>query len=93
MQSSANQIKLTNENKKECNKIENFKLSLNVVSIGVVESIFNKKNGTPRQSGICPQSKGIIRLHKNLFNNPMHALDGIEQFEYLWSVLQIRNLI
>lgn len=84
MDSLAAKIKVTNENKKECNKIENFKLPLNVVSIGVVESIFNKKNGTPRQSGICPQSKGIIRLHKDLFNNPLHALEGIEQFEYLW---------
>lgn len=52
--------------------------------VGSLASIFNLKNGTPRQSGICPQSKGIIRLHKKLFNNPMHALEGIEQFKYIW---------
>lgn len=68
----------------ESRRIEDLKLDLTLVSIGTLESIFNRKNGTPRQSNICPQSKGIIRLHKRLFNNPLHALEGIEQFRHLW---------
>lgn len=65
-------------------RIEELKLDFSVVSVGVMKSIFHRKNGTPRQSGICPQSKGIISLHKKLFNNPNHAWQGIDQFDYVW---------
>ncbi|KAH9497387.1 hypothetical protein DERF_013382 [Dermatophagoides farinae] len=79
--------KVTNNNDKtEQSRIDEFKIDYDIVSIGVVESIFNRKNGTPRQSGICPQSKGIIRIHKKLFNNPSHPLIGIEKFSYLWII-------
>jgi tRNA (Thr-GGU) A37 N-methylase len=54
-------------------------------SIGFMRSIFNKKNGTPRQSSICPESKGIIEINKSLFNNPMHSLEGIQDFTHIWS--------
>ena len=76
--------KLKNACNDEQVRAEELKLDLTLVGVGILESVFNKKNGTPRQSGICPQSKGIIRLHKKLFNNPMHALEGIEQFKYVW---------
>lgn len=69
----------------DAKRVQEHRLSnFDLVSIGTMESIFNKKNGTPRQSGICPQSKGIIRLHKTLFNNPGHLFDGIDQFEFVW---------
>lgn len=76
--------KSTNDMKKECNRIEQLRLPLDVIKIGVIETIFNKKNGTPRQSGICPESKGIIRIDASLFNNPSHPLEGIERYQYLW---------
>ncbi|XP_027204354.2 tRNA (adenine(37)-N6)-methyltransferase-like [Dermatophagoides pteronyssinus] len=78
--------KITNHDKTEQSRIDEFKIDCDVVSIGIVESIFNRKNGTPRQSGICPQSKGIIRINKKLFNNPSHPLIGIEKFSYLWII-------
>lgn len=68
----------------EQSRIKELQLDFDLIGIGTIESIFNKKNGTPRQSGICPQSKGVIRLNKRLFNNPIHALEGIEQFQYVW---------
>lgn len=71
-------------NNDEQQRIEVLKLDLPVISVATLESIFNKKNGTPRQSGLCPQSKGIVRLHRTLFNNPMHALEGMDQFQYVW---------
>lgn len=73
-----------NAHNNELSRIEELSLDFTLVSVGVMKSIFCKKNGTPRQSGICPQSKGIISLHKKLFNNPMHAWQGIDQFEYVW---------
>lgn len=73
-------------NNDEQQRIEALKLDLPLISVATLESIFNKKNGTPRQSGICPQSKGIVRLHRTLFNNPMHALEGMEHFQYVWWV-------
>ena len=65
-------------------RIQELRLNFDLVGIGIIETVFNKKNATPRQSGLCPESKGIVHLHKRLFDNPMHALDGIDQFQYVW---------
>lgn len=53
-------------------------------AIGTVESWFKTKNGTPRQAGIVPQSKAVIHLRKDLFNNPQHAVDGIAAYSHIW---------
>ena len=52
--------------------------------IGYVESWYKTKNGTPRQGAVCPESKGIIRLNKQTFNNPHHALEGLEAYSNVW---------
>ena len=76
-----------NSENDEAKRFEELRLNFDLVTIGTIETIFNKKNGTPRQSGICPQSKGVIHLHKRLFNNPLHALEGMDQFQYVWCVV------
>jgi len=72
-----------NQGKDETSRIERFLLKDLIVSIGWMETIFNRKNGTPRQSGICPESRGIVRLHKGMFNNAFHCFEGINEFEYV----------
>ena len=67
-----------------CDCCEPTKMDESMKSIGFMRSVFNKKNGTPRQSSICPQSKGIIEINKSVFNNPKHSLEGIRQYSHLW---------
>ncbi|XP_054169323.1 tRNA (adenine(37)-N6)-methyltransferase-like [Oppia nitens] len=67
-----------------CSSAQPTRLDQCLQAIGFMESVFNKKNGTPRQSAICPQSKGCIDLNKCLFNNPMHSLIGIQDFTHIW---------
>ncbi|KAL4239540.1 hypothetical protein ACF0H5_000354 [Mactra antiquata] len=52
--------------------------------IGYMKSPFTFKNGTPRQQSICQQAKGIITIEKNIFNNPEHSLEGLEEFSHVW---------
>lgn len=67
-----------------CESTKPTKLEECLKPIGFMRSIFNKKNGTPRQSSICPQSKGFIDLNNCVFNNPNHSLEGIENFCHIW---------
>ena len=68
-----------------CESTKPTKLNECLKPIGFMRSVFNKKNGTPRQSSICPQSKGFIELNKDIFNNPMHSVLGIQEFSHIWS--------
>jgi len=52
--------------------------------IGHISSWFTEKRGTPRQPGICKESKGKLTLSKGLFTNPEHTLDGLSSFSHLW---------
>lgn len=52
--------------------------------IGHVESVFKHKNGTPRQSGLCKDATAKIRINKNIFNNPEHALENIIEYSHVW---------
>ncbi|CAL1531859.1 unnamed protein product [Lymnaea stagnalis] len=54
--------------------------------IGTMRSVFHYKNGTPRQSSLCEAARGILTIDKNIFNNPEHSLEGLEQFSHAWII-------
>ncbi|CAG2100295.1 unnamed protein product, partial [Medioppia subpectinata] len=71
-------------NNMSCESVKPTKLDECLQPIGYMRSIFNRKNGTPRQASICPQSKGFIDLNKCVFNNPDHCLQGLQHFSHIW---------
>eukprot|EP00051_Salpingoeca_urceolata_P017647 m.242839 g.242839 ORF g.242839 m.242839 type:complete len:462 (+) comp19014_c0_seq1:1452-2837(+) len=52
--------------------------------IGHIDSIFVQKTGTPRQGTVCPYSKARLRV--TCFQNPEHAIQGLEEFSHVWLV-------
>nr|XP_006814201.1 PREDICTED: nef-associated protein 1-like [Saccoglossus kowalevskii] len=54
--------------------------------IGYIKSCFKSKNGTPRQPTICSRSKAKLQILQSAFNNPAHALEGLQQFSHLWII-------
>ncbi|XP_070176574.1 tRNA (adenine(37)-N6)-methyltransferase-like [Littorina saxatilis] len=54
--------------------------------IGYLRSVFQYKNGTPRQPSLCSSARGSLEIEKSVFNNPEHALEGLEQFSHAWIV-------
>ena len=52
--------------------------------VGYLRSVFDAKNGTPRQSGLCSSARGSLTVEKSVFNNPQHALEGLDQFSHVW---------
>uniref|UniRef100_A0A8C7Y409 tRNA methyltransferase O n=1 Tax=Oryzias sinensis TaxID=183150 RepID=A0A8C7Y409_9TELE len=44
------------------------------------------KNGTPRQPTVCGPSRAELRIQQNIFNNPQHALLGLQHFSYVWII-------
>jgi len=53
-------------------------------AIAVMKTPFSQRFGIPRQPGLVPEAKGIIKFK----NDPdfQHALKGMEQFSHLWIV-------
>ncbi|KAM8879109.1 tRNA (adenine(37)-N6)-methyltransferase isoform 2-T2 [Spinachia spinachia] len=60
--------------------------SIQTVPIGYITSCFSVKNGTPRQPTICGPSRAELRIHQSVFNNPEHALVGLEQYSHVWII-------
>lgn len=52
--------------------------------IGVMKSVFQFKNGTPRQPSLCDSARGVITIEKSIFNNPEHSLEGLEEYSHAW---------
>ena len=52
--------------------------------IGVLESCFKEKFGTPRQSLLVPGSLAKLRIYPQYF--PGHALAGLSQFSHVWLI-------
>jgi tRNA-Thr(GGU) m(6)t(6)A37 methyltransferase TsaA len=52
--------------------------------IAVIHTPFTQRFGIPRQPGLVPQAKGVIKFK----NDPdfQHALKGLDQFSHLWLV-------
>ncbi|KAJ1530328.1 hypothetical protein ONE63_005244 [Megalurothrips usitatus] len=57
---------------------------LELNAIGVVNSWFPEKRGTPRQPGVSGSAKGKLTLFNSVFTNPEHALEGLEEYSHLW---------
>ncbi|CAH0598281.1 unnamed protein product [Chrysodeixis includens] len=52
--------------------------------IGYIETPFRNKTGVPRQPTVLTKAKGAVVIDTNVFNNPDHALIGLEEFSHLW---------
>ncbi|XP_069138061.1 tRNA (adenine(37)-N6)-methyltransferase-like [Argopecten irradians] len=59
--------------------------------IGVVNSLFTYKNGTPRQPSVCDMARGSITISKEIFNTPEHSLDGIQQYSHIWIIFEFHK--
>jgi len=54
-----------------------------LVPIGIARTCFPSRNGTPRQGGLCPHTRGFIELDKEL--QPT-CLEKLETFSHLWVI-------
>jgi hypothetical protein len=52
-------------------------------SVGHVQSCFNERRGTPRQSMLVPASRGRIKFRTTI---PPAALECVDQFSHLWVI-------
>ncbi|XP_030746558.1 tRNA (adenine(37)-N6)-methyltransferase-like [Sitophilus oryzae] len=52
--------------------------------IGTISTHFPEKRGTPRQPGICKDTVAKLTLNKDVFTNPYHALEGLQEFSHMW---------
>lgn len=62
---------------------------LKVKPIGIVETCYRERNGTPRQGCLVPSGRGVLRLGREL--NPVAMTDGLAQFSHVWLV--VRRLV
>lgn len=60
--------------------------NIQTVPIGYVSSCFSVKTGTPRQPTICGPSRAEVQIRQSVFNNPHHALVGLEQYSHVWII-------
>lgn len=59
---------------------------IQTIPIGYLKSCFSAKNGTPRQPTICSLSRAELHIQRSVFNNPEHALVGLEQYSHVWII-------
>lgn len=52
--------------------------------IGVINTNFPEKRGTPRQPGICSDTVAKLILNNDVFTNPEHSLEGLEEYSHMW---------
>lgn len=50
---------------------------------GTFASVFNRRNGTPRQPSLVPLARGRVTLDRRV---PSSALEGLEEFTHCWLV-------
>ncbi|XP_053620372.1 tRNA (adenine(37)-N6)-methyltransferase isoform X2 [Plodia interpunctella] len=56
--------------------------------IGVIETPFQNKRAVPRQSSVLANVQGTIVIDQKVFNNPEHALSGLEEFSHIWVIFK-----
>jgi tRNA-Thr(GGU) m(6)t(6)A37 methyltransferase TsaA len=64
-------------------------IQLSMRPIGIFESVFTRKNATPRQGALCTLARGRLNLiPKNCFGEHAqgHGLDGLEDFSHIWII-------
>ena len=52
--------------------------------IGIVKTIFETRNGTPRQSGLSQYARASLTINKTFFTNPEHSLENLSEFSHVW---------
>lgn len=52
--------------------------------IGMIESSFQNKRGVPRQPSVMANAHGAVVIDTQVFNNPEHAMEGLEEFSHIW---------
>ena len=52
------------------------------MSIGRMKTCFKEKNGTPRQPSLCSKAPGSLTVE--VFGNPDHSLEGLEEYSHVW---------
>lgn len=52
--------------------------------IGIIKTNFPEKRGIPRQPNICSDSIGKLVLSNDVFTNPEHSLEGLEEYSHMW---------
>lgn len=55
--------------------------------IGIIRTKFPEKRGTPRQPTICSNSIAKLSLTSDIFTNPSHALQGLQEFSHMWYII------
>ncbi|CAL8330025.1 unnamed protein product [Merluccius merluccius] len=60
--------------------------NIQTVPIGYISSCFLAKNGTPRQPTVCGPSRATLSIEPSVFNNPDHALVGLQHFSHVWVI-------
>jgi len=59
-----------------------------LTTIGIIDSPYTKRMGSPRQGQLVPSSRGCIQFVASL---PAEILDGIEGFSHLWVIFQFHK--
>ncbi len=59
-------------------------MNLELQPIAVIRTPFTQRFGIPRQPGLVPEAKGIVKFGSD--PDYVHALKGLEQFSHLWLV-------
>nr|XP_004933565.1 tRNA (adenine(37)-N6)-methyltransferase isoform X1 [Bombyx mori] len=54
--------------------------------IGSIETSFQNKRGVPRQPSVMKNARGTVVIDTSVFNNPEHALSGLEEFSHMWII-------
>lgn len=54
--------------------------------IGLVRTAFPEKRAVPRQSSVAGKLKGTIELKPDVFTNPEHSLQNLQEFSHLWII-------
>lgn len=52
--------------------------------IGVIHTDFKDKKAVPRQSSIGGSIRASLTISQDIFTNPEHSLDGLEDFSHMW---------
>eukprot|EP01133_Synstelium_polycarpum_P000376 gene376-440_t len=52
--------------------------------IGFLECCFRERNGTPRQGCFVTKGRAVLRLSTKI--NPVHALEGLDQYSHCWLI-------
>ncbi|MES3039165.1 MAG: tRNA (N6-threonylcarbamoyladenosine(37)-N6)-methyltransferase TrmO [Bdellovibrionota bacterium] len=64
--------------------------SVNFNPIGFIESCYKQKFGTPRQSGLVPEARSVLRIDPSF--QPEISLEGLMAFSHVWVIFVFHAL-